>query len=207
MPYISTSARDPFSVTVARCWFDGKSLGYIEHGNVMSLEVARGLFEPSLIRLKDRFYLTIRNDEKAYVTLGEDGLNFEPIKPWLFDDGGELGSYNTQQHWLAHSDGLFLVYTRRGADNDHITRHRAPLFMAQVDPDRLVVLRETERVIVPERGATLGNFGAVAIDENESWITVAEGVWDDEARARGAKGAVFVARVIWDVSSVPETIE
>lgn len=41
------------------------------------------------------------------------------------DDGKELGSYNTQRHWLAHSVGPFLVYTRRGADNDHILRHRA----------------------------------------------------------------------------------
>jgi hypothetical protein len=31
------------------------------------------------------------------------------------DDGAELGSYNTQQHWLSHGDGLFLMYTRRGA--------------------------------------------------------------------------------------------
>ena len=45
---------------------------------------------------------------------------------WTFDDGSELGNYNTQQHWVTHSDGLFLVYTRRGADNDDIARHRAP---------------------------------------------------------------------------------
>ena len=69
------------------------------------------------------------------MSVSDDGLQFAEPKPWTFDDGAELGSYNTQQHWLAHSDGLFLVYTRRGANNDHIVRHRAPLFMAQVDPD------------------------------------------------------------------------
>jgi uncharacterized cupin superfamily protein len=31
--------------------------------------------------------------------------------------------------------------------------------MAQVDPTRLRVIRKTERVLVPERGARLGNFG------------------------------------------------
>ncbi len=157
----------------------------------------RGLVEPSLARFQGSYYLTLRNDRKGYVTRGSDGLHFEAIQPWTFDDGKELGSYNTQQHWLAHSDGLFLVYTRRGADNDHIMRHRAPLFIAQVDATKLQVIRDTERVLVPERGATLGNFGAAAIDADQSWVTVAEGVWNDEARRRGAEGAVFVARVLW----------
>src|SRR5262249_20894371 len=109
------------------------------------------------------------------------------------------------QHWLVHSDGLFLVYTRRGAANDHIFRHRAPLFIARVDPATLRVLRSTERVLIPERGAELGNFGTAAIDERESWVTVAEGVWHDDAHRRGAKGAVFVARVIWSRPNRPSS--
>jgi hypothetical protein len=60
------------------------------------------------------------------------------------------------------------------------------------------VIRASERVLVPERGAELGNFGASAITGRESWVTVAEGVWDDGARRRGAKGAVFAARVLWE---------
>jgi hypothetical protein len=124
-------------------------------------------------------------------------LQFPEQQPWLFDDGAELGSYNTQQHWLAHSDGLFLVYTRRGANNDHIIRHRAPLFMAQVNPATLRVLRRTEKVVVPERGAEMGNFGACPISETESWITVSEGMFMKDSRQRGAEGATFVARVLW----------
>jgi hypothetical protein len=161
------------------------------------LGVLGELVFPEAVRLGGRYYLTIRNDLKGYVTAGGDGLHYRPVKPWTFDDGADLGSYNTQQHWLAHGEGLFLVYTRRGANNDHIMRHRAPLFIAQVDPERLQVIRETERVLVPERGAELGNFGAAAITDRESWVTVAEGVWDDAARRRGAKGAVFVVRVTW----------
>lgn len=195
--YIGPNARKPHSVTVVRCTFDGTTLKYMGHGNVMTLNVVRGLVEPSLVRFQGRYYLTIRNDVKGYVTDGDDGLNFKPIQAWTFDDGQELGSYNTQQHWLSHTDGLFLVYTRRGANNDHIFRHRAPLFIAQVDPNALHVVRGTERILLPERGATLGNFGAAAISENESWVTVAEYVANDEARKRGAEGAVFVVRVIW----------
>jgi hypothetical protein len=186
-----------YAVTVLRCSFDGREIKYLDHGDEIELPVVRGLCEPSLARFDGRYFLTIRNDEGGYVTTSGDGLRYAPIQPWKFDDGGELGSYNTQQHWLTHSDGLFLIYTRRGADNDHVFRHRAPLFMARVDPDKLCVLRESEQVLIGERGATLGNFGCCAISPEESWVTVSEGVWSDDIRARGAKGATFVARVRW----------
>jgi hypothetical protein len=195
--YFGHDAKQPWSVTVVQCAFNGSELRYLRHGNEMELDVVRGLVEPSITRFREKYYLTLRNDEKGYVTVSDDGLNFAPIKPWTFDDGTELGSYNTQQHWATHSDGLFLCYTRRGGDNDHIFRHRAPLFIAQVDPKTLIVLRATERILIPERGATLGNFGVTEIDERETWVTVSEGMWTDDARRRGAKGATFLVRLIW----------
>lgn len=195
--YFGPNAKEPYSVTVVECRFDGERLRYIRHGDELALRIQRGLCEPSIVAFKGRYFLALRNDERGYVSVSADGLRWQPIKPWTFEDDRELGSYNTQQHWLAHSEGLFLVYTRRGANNDHIIRHRAPLFIAQVDPDKLQVIRRTERVLVPERGAELGNFGAAAIDQKESWVTVSEGVFSKEARQRGAKGATFVARIIW----------
>jgi lysophospholipase L1-like esterase len=195
--YTGRDAVGPWRATVVQCAFDGKEVKYLRHGDMLVLDVDRGLVEPSLVRFQGRYFLTIRNDRKGYVTRSADGLHFEPIRPWTFDDGADLGSYNTQQHWLSHSDGLFLVYTRRGANNDHIIRHRAPLFIARVDSERLCVIRRTERVLIPERGGEFGNFGAAAINERESWVTVGEGVWSDDARKRGAEGALFLARVIW----------
>ncbi len=204
--YIAKSASMPFEVTVACCRLVGDELKFVQHGNILRLPIVRGLCEPSLIRFAGRYYLTLRNDLAGYVTVSDEGLDYAAIKPWQFDDGQELGSYNTQQHWLAHGDGLFLVYTRRGADNDHIMRHRAPLFIAQVDPQELCVVRATERVLVPERGATLGNFGAAAVTGNESWVTVAEGIWDDKARQRGAQGALFLARLVVGIVSVLDDV-
>ncbi|MEO1996642.1 MAG: nitrilase-related carbon-nitrogen hydrolase, partial [Planctomycetaceae bacterium] len=195
--YMGESARVPWSVTVARFSFDGEQLHYQRHGTVLPLRTGRGYAEPSLVKFQNRYYLTIRSNSRAHVTSSNDGLKYGPTKSWTFDDGEQLGSYNTQQHWLAHRDGLFLTFTRRGAKNDHIMRHRAPLFIAQVDPVTLHVVRSTEKVLIPERGATLGNFGAVAINENESWVTVCEGIWGEAGRKRGATGALFVARVIW----------
>lgn len=169
---------------VMRCEFDGEKLTYVEHGREMNHEVPRGLYEKSITYYDGKYYMTIRNDKKGFVTVSEDGLNYEPIQPWTFDDGEDLGSYNTQQKWVTHSDGLFLVYTRRGANNDHIIRHRAPLFMARVDTDTLQVIRDTERVVVPERGNALGNFDATTINEHETWVTV-------------AGGPAYSARITW----------
>lgn len=195
--YFRGPSGDDESSTVLECSFDGATLTYRRHGDTLTVREGRGLCEPSLAFCRGRYYLTLRNDERGYVTDGDDGLHFAPIRPWTFDDGRDLGSYNTQQHWLTHGDGLFLAYTRRGANNDHVFRNRAPLFMAQVDPERLCVIHSTERVLIPERGVPLGNFGAAAITAAESWVTDAEFIVADRPHPRGGDGAVWVARVLW----------
>ncbi len=195
-----------FATAVMRCSFDGATLEYLEQGNEMSVPEPRGLYEPSLTRWHERYFLTLRNDLRGYVTTSDDGLHFSDPIPWRFDDGEELGSYNTQQHWVTHSDGLFLTYTRRGLNNDHVIRHRAPLLIAQVDPQRLVVLRETERVLVPERGAQLGNFGVADASSAETWVVTSEGMHGDAqdpmnldlSEARGADNRIWLARLVWD---------
>ena len=162
------------SVTVVRCSFDGEKLHYLGHGTEHTTSEGRGLGEPSITRFQGRFYLTMRNDLRGYVSSSDDGTTFTTPRVWTFDDGAELGSYNTQQHWVTHDDALYLVYSRRGLNNDHVFRHRAPPVMAQVDPQRLCVIRDSERVIIPERGARLGNFAITEVNENETWVVAAE---------------------------------
>ena len=97
----------------------------------------RGLLEPSLTQFEKRFYLTIRaEDDHGYVAVSDDGLNYEPKQAWAWDDGEPLSMSTTQQHWLTHSDGLFLVYTRKDKTNAKVMRWRAPLWVAQVDTRR-----------------------------------------------------------------------
>ena len=189
---------DRHSATICRCQFDGETLRYVEHGDELSVAVDRGLVEPSLTKFRDRFYLTLRNDQRAYVTTSRDGLHFDAVRPWTFDDGGELGSYNTQQHWVTHSDGLYLVYTRRGANNDHVFRNRAPLFMARVDCERLAVLRDSERVLLPERGAAVGNFGITEVSPNETWVTATECMMPGNPAKYGSDNSVFVVKLHWN---------
>ena len=202
--YFKQPEQTQYSVTVCLCRFDGSELTYVNHGNEMTVNVQRGFAEPSITKFGERYYLTLRNDEHGYVASSADGLHFDPPRRWTFDDGSELGNYNTQQHWVNHANGLFLVYTRKGAGNDHVFRHRAPLFIAQVDPEHLTVIRNTERVLVPERGARLGNFGVVNVTPQETWVVVSE--WMQTLGPNhvmpvnnlyGADNSIHVAKIKW----------
>jgi lysophospholipase L1-like esterase len=193
-----------YRTTVLRCSFDGTTLKYLEHGTELALESGRGVYEPSITRCAGKFYLTLRNDTAGYVAVSDDGLHFGPIQPWKFDDGSDLGNYNTQQHWVTHRDRLYLVYNRKGAHNDHVIRHRGPLFMAEVDQKTLAVKRATECILVPERGARLGNFAITEVSENETWVTVAEWMQTFSPNmilpidnAFGADNTVWAARILW----------
>lgn len=207
LPISFAERNTPFSkVMVLRCRFDGKTLTMREGGNSLALDTDRGLGEPSLTRFRGKYYLTIRHDKAGYVSTSGDGLHFALPRKWLWDDGSDLGNYNTQQHWVRHDDGLFLVYTRRGANNDHVFRHRAPLFIAQVDPEKLCVIRSTEKILVPNRGARLGNFGVAEINDRETWVTVTEWMQTNPPNPHdytipmkyGSDNAVFAARILWE---------
>lgn len=184
-----------YTTVVARCAFDGKTLTYRGHGTEQTWPGARGLYEPSITGFQGRYFLTMRADHSAFVARSADGLNYEPIVEWKYDDGKVLGSYNTQQHWVTHSDSLWLVYTRKGANNDHVMRHRAPLFIAQVDPERLCVLRATERILIPEKnGADLGNFGVTDVSPQETWVVTSE---SPNAKRPPEPNNILLARILW----------
>ena len=172
-------------------------------GGELAFKGGRGFSEPSLTRFRGRYYLTLRNDQAGYVAVSDDGMHFGTPQLWRWDDGAELGSYNTQQHWVTHRAGVFLAYTRKGANNEHIPRNRAPLFIARVDPERLTVRRAAERILIPERGTPLGNFGVTEVSPDETWITDAE--WMQGLRpqriipvehSRGADTSIYVARIV-----------
>jgi hypothetical protein len=139
----------------------------------------------------------------CYVAASTDGLHFDAAVPWRFNDGEAIGNYNTQQHWVNLGDALYLVYTRRGLDNDHVFRHRAPLVIAQFDTDRMCLIKDSEQVVIPQRGARLGNFGVTPISDTESWVVVSEWMQgpkgtsgDPKAlEAHGSDNAIFIAKI------------
>lgn len=178
---------------VLRCFFDGKNLCVREMGNSISVPIKRGVYEPSVIKHKDTYYATYRNDECGFVAKSEDGVHYTDFQHWKWEDGSLLQNYNTQQHWMTIGDELYLVYTRRGADNDHVFRHRAPLFMAKVENMRLV--KDSEQVCVIERGARLGNFGVTQISKNKAIIMAAEWMQPVGCEKYGSDNSVFVTVV------------
>lgn len=183
-----------YTTIVARCRFDGEKLTYVEHGSEFLIPRERGLYEPSVAAFGGRYFLTMRADHSAFVARGKDGLNYEPFAEWTFDDGQVLGSYNTQQHGLTHNETLYLIYTRRGANNDHVMRHRAPLFIAEVDPEKLHVRRATEKILIPESNADLGaGFAVVEVNPHETWVVTSE------IPTRGSRdyNRVLMARLRW----------
>ena len=202
--YGGVNGDDKTTVITALYSFDGENLSLIKAGKGLKNDnYQRGYSEPSVAKLNDKYYLTIRTDEMGLFSMSNDGFNFTEPTPWIWDNGEILENYNTQQRWLRFKDGLYLAYTRRGANNDHIFRHRAPIFMARFDEDNLCLIKSTEVILVPELGARLGNFNITDVSKTESWLTTAEWMqtnapkwWDYTFCEKfGSDNSIWIAKV------------
>ncbi len=190
------------AVVGVRCSFDGQTLKVLEVGPELRNAVGRGLLEPSMTQHGGKFFLTIRaEDNRGYVASSDDGLHWSDKQPWMWEDGEPLNLSTTQQHWLSHSAGLYLAYTRKAAHNINVIRWRAPIYVAAVNLKTMRLVRDSERVALPLVGdgvnkpnqvPLMGNFQTLAATPQESWITV--GQW----RPRGGiTGDVLLSRIRW----------
>lgn len=196
-----STERADFGVTSLRCSFDGKQLKVKQVGTALHNTVKRGLLEPQLTFYGRRYLMTIRaEDGFGYVSTSPDGLAWSPAVRWSWEDGKALEMSTTQQHWLTHSDGLFLSYTRKSPENANVMRWRAPLYLAQVDPQTLRLRPKTERIIFPLIGdgigdptnvAHYGNFHVNNVNANESWISAGEVI------PSNFRGDLLLARIRW----------
>jgi len=203
MSFTFGPGKDARMVAGVRCAFDGTELKIKEVGPPLKNNVGRGLLEPSITRYQNQFFMTIRaEDGHGYVAVSPDGLNYKRKTAWAWDDGQPIAMSTTQQHWLTHSDGLFLVYTRKDDSNRNVIRWRSPLWISRVDPEKLCLIRETEQVVLPLVGdginkpnevALMGNFAVTNLSPSESCVTVGE--WLPKA---GAKGDALLSRIRWN---------
>ena len=192
------------SATTLLCSFDGKALTVKKSGTELPGKRGRGFIEPSLTFLDGVFYMTIRSEDgKGYVTTSKDGLTWEKPVPWAWESGEALTLSTTQQHWLTHSETVYLVYTRRSAVNTTVFRWRMPLYLAAVDRKTLRLVPETERIVFPIKGdgvkdganvAYSGNFHTMPLSPNESLITDCETLPNN-----GYKGDQLQARIRWKI--------
>ena len=112
---------------------------------------------------------------------------------------------------LGHALGRLIsrLYPPRPRQRQRLPAPR-PLVMAQVDPERMVVLRKTERILVPQRGARLGNFGVNNVSENETWVVVTEWMQTNGPNyiipvenKCGADNSIYVAKIRWEKPNRP----
>ena len=164
--------------------------------NALTNEVGRGLLEPHIAAHDGRLFMTLRaEDSRGYVAVSEDaGRSWGEPRAWTWDDGDIIPMHTTMTKLLAHSDGLLLVYTRIRHDNQSVFRSRAPLHCAEVDPSTLSLKRSTERILVPNRGFPVGNFWVWPIDQQKSYVTVAE--WPRDGRAQN--GDTWLVKIHWN---------
>jgi hypothetical protein len=165
------------------CDFDGEEIKVLNRGNILELPVNRGLLEPSIVLYEGKFFLTLRaEDGHGYISTSDDGLNWEPIRQWSWEDGSKLTMSTTQQHWLKLGGKLYLIYTRKNDENDKVFRWRAPLFIAEFDTEKLCLKKDTEQIVFPmhphpenpESIGMMGNFHPLALSETEAIVTVGE---------------------------------
>ncbi len=186
-------------VVVGRFSFDGERLRLKDLGNELHAdEEPRGVCEPSLIAHNGVYYLTVRSDNKGWITTSRDGIHFSELTPWLWDTGLPVPTYNTQSHWVRGGGGLHLVYTRKDGKNDHVFRNRAPLYMARVDTENLRLERNTEIAVTPERGARMGNFGTNSISDAESLVVSTEWMQPVGCEKFGSNNAIYMTRISWE---------
>lgn len=193
--------RPDYAVTSLLCSFDGKELKVKRVGTTLHNTVKRGLLEPQLTVFDNRYLMTIRaEDGFGYVSTSTDGLTWSPAESWKWDNGQPLEMSTTQQHWLTHSDGLFLSYTRKAEENANVMRWRAPLYLAEVDRKTLRLIRSSEQTVFPLVGDGIndpthvphyGNFHVNNVNADESWILAGEVI------PANFRGDLLLARVKW----------
>jgi hypothetical protein len=70
--------------------------------------------------------------------------------------------------------------------------------MARVDPQKLVVIRASERILLSEHSAAVGNFGVTDVSPHETWVIATECMMPGDPAKYGSDNSVFVVRLHWD---------
>ena len=202
VPVTMLAKRADHAVSTLLCSFDGQTLRAKELGKILKLPVKRGLLEPSICRFDGRYWLTIRaEDERGHFASSQDGLSWESLETYRFDDGAPLITSTTQQHWILHKEALYLAYTRKDVSNEKVFRWRTPTYMAEFDTKRKVLLKGTERILVPRDGDAMhGNFHVTQIGPRETLVTLGDILVDQPFR-----GDTFVTSIRWRRDNIART--
>lgn len=148
--------------------------------------------EYHLTKMGSRFYLAMRCPDQNRIAVSTDGQKFEPAVELRWDDGSLVPSVATQMRWVRQQGKLYLVYTRENEDGKGVFRHRAPLWMAELDTKTVRLKKATEVVVVPVSPGRddLGNFGTTFVTDELSFITTSE-----FGRTKNSNSRVYITRI------------
>ncbi|MFA6567196.1 MAG: sialidase family protein [Victivallales bacterium] len=208
--YFNLPGKNIYSVCVVRCSFDGGVLAIKKISDVLSLEIGRGLIEPSLCCFQGKYHLTIRaEDGHGYHSTSSDGLSWGGLTPWSWDNGQALVTSSTQQHWLVAGSHLYLFYVRKDKTNENVVRWRTPLFMSEVDPIRGCLIKDSEEIVFPllkidAKPNSMGNFhvalienGTALVSEAPLWLQIEYGAKREDDRLVGIYSEVWIKKIIY----------
>ncbi len=206
--YLSDPIKPLASVITLKARYDGSDIVVEQVSKPFHSNVGRGIMEPSVINFDGLFYLTIRaEDGSGYVTTSTDGLNWQELSAWKFDDGQKLSTSTTQQHWVELDSKLYLVYTREDESNFDVMRWRAPLFIAEVDPKNKCIIKSSEQVALPlvrkhNIAYIMGNFhvsntskNSCIISDAPIWLEITKGAVAQDDRITDYESYVSLALV------------
>ena len=138
--------------------------------------------------------MTLRaQDGHSHVSSSSDGMSWGKPKPWCWDNGDPIPMDQTMTKFISNPRGLFLVYARITEMNKDVFRHRAPLYVAQIDPDKVCLIQSTESTVLGNRGFPLGNFNVHDVSSQETWVTSQE--WDRSGKAIDCD--ILLSQIVW----------
>jgi hypothetical protein len=179
---------------VLRAAFDGEKVTILARSpQIQGLgKQPKNTGEYHLTKLGERFYLAMRCPDQNRIAVSADGQNFQPSVELRWDDDSLVPSTATQMRWIRQHDRLYLVYTRADPASQGIFRHRAPLWMAELDPTTLRLKKATEVIAVPISPGRddLGNFGTTFVNDDLSLVTTSE-----FGRTRASNSRVYLTRI------------
>ncbi len=121
----------------------------------------RGMLEPTIIEAPDgRILMVLRgsNDREQkrqgyrwYAVSGDHGRNWSPARPWTYDKGEPFHSPSSCSQLLRHSSGRVCWIGNICPSNPRGNAPRYPLVIGEVDPETLLLRKESLLVIEDRR--------------------------------------------------------
>ena len=186
-------------------WTDGMKIEWEAVGRVAAdpARSTQGCYEPTLAEMPDgRILMVVRgsNNHKAelpghkwYSVSKDGGRNWSELKPWGYTDGAKFFSPSSCSQFVHHSSGRYYWIGNICPKNPYANLPRRPLVIGRVDPQDLMLVKQSVAVIDTTRpgdpgDVNLSNFMAHEDRENGDILVYS-------SRLFGGRGNTYVYRI------------